>query len=134
MISIPHQCVKCGTFYDDGASEILKGCRCGGKLFFYVKKEKLEQAKAEVERLKLTKQQKEQIENDVFEIIGHRDDDDQPVILDLESIKILKPGQYELDLVNLFKKKQPLIYKLEDGKYMIDLAESFKKMREKDEV
>ena len=31
--------------------------------------------------------------------------------------------------IHLFKKKQPLIYKLEDGKYMIDLVESFKKMK-----
>lgn len=102
-------------------------------MFFYVKKEKLEDAKREVESLKLTKKQKEQIEDDIFDIIGHRDEADQPVILDLESIKILKPGQYELDLVNLFKKKRPLIYKLEDGKYMIDLAESFKKMKEGDD-
>ncbi|MFP4524577.1 MAG: Zn-ribbon domain-containing protein [Candidatus Woesearchaeota archaeon] len=126
---MPHQCVKCGTFYDDGASEILKGCSCGGRLFFYVKKEKLEDAKKEVEKLKLSKQDKERIEKDVFEIIGARSEEDQPVILDLESVKILKPGQYELDLVNLFQQKQPLIYKLEDGKYMVDLAESFKKMR-----
>lgn len=99
-------------------------------MFFYVKKEKLEDAKKAVEDLHLTKKQKEQIEDDVFDIIGVSKQDDQPVILDLESIKILKPGQYELDLVNLFKKKQPLIYKLEDGKYMIDIAESFKKMKD----
>ena len=108
----------------------MKGCSdCGGKLFFYVKQDKLEDAKKAVHDLNLTPKQKEQIESDVFDILGHRDGDDQPVILDLESIKILKPGQYELDLVNLFKKKQPLIYKLEDGKYMIDIAESFKKMK-----
>ncbi|MFW6378610.1 MAG: OapC/ArvC family zinc-ribbon domain-containing protein [Nanoarchaeota archaeon] len=41
---------------------------------------------------------------------------------------MLKPGQYELDLINLFQQKQPLIYKLEDGKYVIDILESFKKM------
>ena len=52
----------------------------------------------------------------------------KPIILDFESIKILSPGKYELDLVNLFNKKQPLIYKLEDGKYMIDLIETFKKI------
>jgi predicted nucleic acid-binding Zn-ribbon protein len=100
-------------------------------LFFYVKKERLEDARKAVLDLKLTKKQKEQIESDIFDIIGVSKEDEQPVILDLESIKILKPGQYELDLVNLFKKKHPLIYKLEDGKYMIDLAESFKKMRDK---
>ena len=98
-------------------------------MFFYVRKEKLEDAKKEVEKLNLSKQDKERIEKDVFEIIGARSEEDQPVILDLESVKILKPGQYELDLVNLFQQKQPLIYKLEDGKYMVDLAESFKKMR-----
>lgn len=121
--------MKCGTFYGDGASEILKGCSCGGKLFFYVKKEKMEDAKKEVADLNLSKDDKQQIEKDVFEIIGAPPEEDKPVILDLESVKVLKPGQYELDLVNLFKQKQPLIYKLQDGKYMVDLAESFKKMR-----
>ena len=35
---MPHQCVRCGTFYDDASKEILEGCSCGAKLFFYVKK------------------------------------------------------------------------------------------------
>lgn len=126
---IPHQCVKCGTIYDDGASEILQGCSsCTGKLFFYVRKEKLAQAKEMLDN-KLTAKEKEQIESDVFEIVGAQRDDDHAVILDFESIKILKPGKYELDLVNLFQSKQPLIYQLEDGKYVIDLAESFKKLK-----
>ena len=41
---MPHQCVRCNTFYEDGSKAILAGCSCGGKLFFYVKKEKLEKA------------------------------------------------------------------------------------------
>ena len=41
--------------------------------------------------------------------MGNEIDKEKPIILDLESIKIKKPGQYELDLVNLFEKKQPLI-------------------------
>ena len=53
---------------------------------------------------------------------------DKPVVLDIESIEILKPGKYKLDIVKLFKAKEPLIYKLEDGKYIVDLVESFKKM------
>ena len=75
---------------------------------------------------KLTKKEKEQIEKDVLDILGDEIDREKPIVLDLESIRILKPGKYELDLVSLFKKK-PLIYRLEDGKYMIDLIESFKK-------
>lgn len=127
---MPHQCVRCNTFYDDGATEIIKGCKCGGKLFFYIKKEKIEQAQKIAEEVKLTPQEKEQIEKDVFELVGSEVDRDEPVVLDLEAIRVLKPGKYELDLVHLFK-GEPLIFKLEEGRYMIDLVESFKKFTDK---
>ena len=124
---MPHQCVRCNTFYDDGATEIIKGCKCGGKLFFYVKKQKLEEAKKIADDIKLTPKEKVQIEKDVFDMVGSDIDRDEPVVLDLEAIRILKPGKYELDLVHLFK-GEPLIFKLEEGKYMIDVVESFKKL------
>ncbi len=127
---MPHQCVRCGTFYDDGASEILKGCKCSGKLFFFIKKEKFEKSKEIISNVQLSEKEKDQIENDVFDLVGVDKSKGEPVILDLESIKIKKPGQYELDLVHLFK-GDPLIFKLEEGKYMIDVVESFKKLRNK---
>ncbi|OGM01616.1 hypothetical protein A3K72_01550 [Candidatus Woesearchaeota archaeon RBG_13_36_6] len=120
---MPHQCVRCNTLYEDGSQEILHGCKCGGKLFFYIKEERLKELKEST--VKLTKQEKKQIENDAFDLVGVAHDTEKPVILDLESIRILKPGKYELDLVQLFK-KQPLIYRLEEGKYVIDLPETFK--------
>lgn len=136
---MPHQCVKCGTFYDDGSSAIIKGCtgdhdnrKCGGKLFFYVRKERMKELAKEQEAvMNLSQKEKSQIERDVYDLIGDEIDRDKPVVLDLESIRILKPGKYELDLVNLFEKRQPLIYRLEDGKYMVDIAETFKKLRGK---
>ncbi|NQV08937.1 hypothetical protein HQ529_03740 [Candidatus Woesearchaeota archaeon] len=123
---MPHQCVRCNTFYEDGSEEILKGCSCGGKLFFYIKNKDIKEAKEKI--VNLSKTQKKEIEKDVFDLIGTDLDREKPVVLDLESIRILKPGKYELDLVNLFKKR-PLIYKVEEGKYMIDLPESFKKAK-----
>jgi predicted nucleic acid-binding Zn-ribbon protein len=123
---MPHQCVRCDTLYDDGAQEILKGCPCGGKLFFYIKKEKLEQAREE-EKIHLSVEQKDQIEKDVYDMTGI-DDRDRPVVLDLESIRVLKPGKFELDLVRLFK-GEPLIFKLASGKYIIDVAETFRQTR-----
>jgi predicted nucleic acid-binding Zn-ribbon protein len=125
---MPHQCVRCGILYDDAANELLKGCKCGGRLFFYVKKEKLKEIQEKT--ISLTQQEKEQIEKDVFDLVGSEVDKDQPVILDLESIRVLKPGKYELDLVHLFK-KDPLVIKLEEGKYMIDLIETFKSILDK---
>jgi predicted nucleic acid-binding Zn-ribbon protein len=127
---MPHQCVRCNTFYEDGATEIIKGCKCGGKLFFYIKKEKLNEAQNIASQVQLTQKEKEQIEKDVFDLVGSELDQNEPVVLDLEAIKVLKPGKYELDLVHLFK-GEPLIFKLEEGKYMIDLVESFKKLTDK---
>jgi len=127
---MPHQCVKCSTFFDDGAQELLKGCSCGGKLFFFIKQSKLNDMKKMSEEINLSRKDREQIENDVFDLVGSEIDRDHPVILDIEAIKVLKPGKYELDLVHLFK-KEPLIFKLEDGKYMIDLVQSFDKFKKK---
>jgi len=125
---MPHQCVRCSTLFDDGAQDILRGCKCGGKLFFFVKKNVLEKAKQLVPPT-LSVEQKQQIEKDIYEMIGHDPEEETPVILDLESINILQEGKFELDLVNLFSKEKPLVYKLEEGKYVIDLASSFDKLR-----
>lgn len=53
-------------------------------------------------------------------------EDEEPVILDLESIKVIKPGKFEIDIVNLFRRDRPIIYKLEEGKYIIDLASTLR--------
>ncbi|MDP6641826.1 MAG: Zn-ribbon containing protein [Candidatus Nanoarchaeia archaeon] len=119
---MPHQCVKCGKIYPDGSNELLKGCTsCTSRFFFFIKEKDLEESKKITE--KLTNEEKQQIEQDVLEIIGI-EDDTKPVILDLESIRILQPGKYELDIVELFKGK-PLVYRVEEGKYIIDLASTF---------
>jgi len=123
---MPHQCVRCDTLYDDGAAEILKGCSCGARLFFYIKKEKLKKEQAVIT---LTSEAKQELESDVYDILG-TENPDAPVVLDLESINIIKPGKYEIDLVHLFK-KEPLIFKLADGKYIIDIPQTFERMRKK---
>ncbi|MBS3147633.1 hypothetical protein J4219_01990 [Candidatus Woesearchaeota archaeon] len=126
---MPHQCVRCSKLYDDGSKEILSGCTCGARLFFFIKKEKLEKAKNTV-LPELKPEQRQQIEEDVTELIGNNADD-APVILDFESVRVVKPGTYELDLVKLFQEDTPLIFKLEDGKYIIDIGESFDRLRKK---
>jgi len=119
---MPHQCVRCSKIYDDGSSQILKGCsECNGKFFFYVKKERLEEVQEATNQM--SQSDKERIEKDVLDIIGI--EDDKPVVLDLASINILKPGKFELDLSKMFR-KDPMVYRLEEGKYIIDLAETFK--------
>jgi uncharacterized protein len=124
---MPHQCVRCGIFFTDRAEEILKGCSCGAKTFFYIRKSKLK--KAEEATKELTVKQKEEIEKSIQEIAGVSSSTD-PVVLDFEAIRVLEPGKFEIDLVTLFNKENPVVYKLGEGKYMIDIAESFKREKE----
>lgn len=125
---MPHQCVRCGKLYPDGSNELLKGCSCGGRFFFYMRSKEIERAKELI--VDLTPEDKEKIEKDVFDIVGDTIDETQPVILDVESIRVLKPGQYEIDLVDIFK-GEPLVYKLEDGKYVVDLLGTFELLKKK---
>lgn len=122
-----HQCVRCNTIYEDGSSQILKGCtNCKGRFFFFVKKEHLEEVKKATSQL--TDEDKQQIEQDVMDLVGY--EEDKPIILDLASVNILKPGKFELDLVRLFK-REPMVYRLDEGKYIIDIAETFKNLKKK---
>lgn len=74
----------------------------------------------------LSPSERKQMEEDVREIVGEQDVD-KPVFLDFESISIIKPGKYLLDLTKLFAMNKPRVYKLEDGKYIVDLMTPFKR-------
>ncbi len=124
----PHQCVHCGNIFPDAAEEILKGCSCGSHFFYYLKEMPSEEVSETI--IELEKSDKTQIEKDIREITGIKDEPEKPVVLDLESVKVIRPGKFEIDIVNLFNKKRPLIYKLEEGKYIIDLAASLKVSQE----
>ena len=82
----------------------------------------------EVAALQLSSSDRDEIEKSIYELLSSKLDVDYPVVLDLETVRVLKPGKYEIDLVQLFK-GGPLIYKLEEGKYVIDLIESFKALK-----
>lgn len=150
---MPNQCIHCSEIYPDGARQTLEGCtKCGSRFFFFMSNEKYNKilsARSSREQVKLeentpisqqgsqqndalsildelTSDDKKNIEQDVREIMGV-EDIEAPVILDLETVKVTSPGKYLLDIPNLFSKKRPLVYKLEDGKYVIDLASSIKK-------
>jgi len=122
---MPHQCVHCGKIYEQVSKELIEGCSCGSHFFFFIKDEQFDRLKQETAiPIELKSEEKIKIEKDVREMIGI--EDEEPVILDLESVRVIKPGKFEIDVVNLFRKDRPLIYKLEEGKYIIDLASTLK--------
>ena len=122
---MPHQCVHCSKIYPNASKELIEGCECGSHFFFFIRDDHVEKLKANQIQIEFKEEDKKEIEKDVREIIG-AEDEEIPVILDLESIRVVGPGKFEIDIVNLFNKKRPLIYKLEEGKYIIDLASTFK--------
>ena len=130
---MPHRCIHCGQLYPDASKELLEGCSnkgCGSRFFYYLKVLPSEKKPGSQDSVldippELSIMDKKRVEKDVREMIGV-EDEEVPIILDIESINILEPGKFEIDVVNLFDKKRPLIYKLEEGKYIIDLASTLR--------
>jgi predicted nucleic acid-binding Zn-ribbon protein len=120
---MPHQCVHCGKIYPAGSKELLEGCsNCNSHFFFYIKDEQLQKIKEGKENpIEMPAEEKKQVEKEIREMAGITDEE-TPVILDIESVRVASPGKFEIDLVNLFNKNRPLVYKLGEGKYIIDLS------------
>jgi predicted nucleic acid-binding Zn-ribbon protein len=117
---MPHQCVHCKRIIPAGSEELLKGCGgCGNHFFFYVRDEQL--LKIKETPIEIPAEDKVKVEKDIRELAGIQDEE-APVILDIESVRVTGSGKFEIDLANVFNKKRPIVYKLEEGKYIIDLS------------
>lgn len=116
---MPHRCARCGKMFPDASKQLLEGCdSCGGRFFYFIRKEALEKMSFP----KLQEDQVDEIEEDIREIIGQKKIKDSPIVLDVETVQIKEPGKYLIDLTKIFSKKRPIVYKIEDGKYYIDLS------------
>ena len=121
---MPHQCVKCSRIIPAGSKELLEGCKdCKGRFFFYIRDDQIKRIKEEL--IEIPEEEKKQVEKDIRDMAGITDEQ-APVILDIESIRSIGEGKFELDLSKLFRKDRPLVYKLEEGKYIIDLASTLR--------
>jgi len=119
----------CGKIHPDDAKYLLDGCdKCGNKFFFYVKEEHLQQMEKDTKDL--TKKEVEEIEQDVREIIPEEAKQDETVVLDLEAIRIIKPGKYMIDVTTLFNQR-PVIIRVGSGRYEIDLTTIMKRWKGK---
>ncbi|HUW43567.1 MAG TPA: Zn-ribbon containing protein [Bacillota bacterium] len=121
---MPHQCVRCSRIISPGSRELLEGCaNCKSHFFFYIRDDQMKEMKEKI--IEIPEDQKRQVERDIRDMVGITNEQ-APVILDIESIRITGEGKFELDIAKLFRKDRPLIYKLEEGKYIIDLASTLK--------
>ena len=127
---MPNKCTRCGKLHSDDAGYLLQGCdSCGSKFFFYVRKDRLEQMEKQIEHM--TPEEITEIEKDVREIVADElQSEDETVILDLEAVRVLKPGKYMIDVTNLFTQK-PVVIRVGPGKYELDLSTLMSKLRKR---
>ena len=149
---MPHKCTRCESIFEDGAPVILSGCpNCGWNKFLYVKEEELEGAeKGAVEadqesghHAVIDESSGHQPESkpagkiirEIDEIIGPEEKDSSTSDDEgerVESVRILGPGSYELNLDSLFDRKEIVMAIKEDGTYALHLSSMFKRDKDKD--
>jgi predicted nucleic acid-binding Zn-ribbon protein len=109
-----HKCLRCGTKFERITSEMLQGCpNCGGKLFLYVREGAYQNAAELVDRIQVEEQR------EPFEVDR------------IESLRILSPGVYELNLDALMERKELILKLQKDGTYIVPLSALFRKKRKK---
>ncbi|MDD1687718.1 Zn-ribbon domain-containing protein [Methanoregula sp.] len=115
---MPHKCTKCGREYKDGSTEILKGCEsCGGKKFLYVKEAEINK---DVLEEKTIDEIAEESQQEVLELGGPAKK--QVEMYDrVETIRIVAPGSYELNLEKMAQTDERIVSVGKEGSYIIDL-------------
>jgi uncharacterized protein len=106
-----HKCTVCEKIFEDGAEEILNGCSCGNKLFYF-----LSDKRQKTTNNKITDS----------EYYYENEDEAESINLDLEAVNILEHGKYEIDIDNLMSSKD-IVYRYGEGKYSIDIEKEIKK-------
>jgi predicted nucleic acid-binding Zn-ribbon protein len=115
---MPHKCVKCGREYPNASSEMINGCEsCGGKKFLYIRDEDRNRDVIEERSIESIAQENHE------EVIEIKKDTSSPddVFNRVESIRIVEPGTYELNIEKLAKSDERVVGLGKDGSYAVDL-------------
>lgn len=139
---MPHKCTRCEGIFKDGAAIILNGCpKCGWNKFLYVKDE-MNQPGVSAEKTggTLIPPAASQFIKEVDELIGNKPAQPEPkeskvetkseeVGDRVESVRILSPGSYELNLDSIMKREEIVMALKEDGTYIVHFPSVFQKKK-----
>jgi len=125
---MPHKCTKCGREFEDGSTIILKGCpSCAGKKFLYVKES---QQHDDVLKEKSPEELAEESRDEVLEVKPEPAKSVQ-MYDRIESVRILAPGSYELNIEKLAESDERVFRLDTEGKYVLDIISMMKKQKKK---
>jgi predicted nucleic acid-binding Zn-ribbon protein len=125
---MPHKCVKCGREYPNASSEMINGCEsCGGKKFLYIRDEDRNRDVIEDRSIQSIAQENHE------EVIEIKKDDSSPddVFNRVESIRIVEPGTYELNIEKLAKSDDRVVGLGKGGSYAVDLLSMMRPRKHK---
>ncbi len=141
---MPHRCTRCGTIFEDGDSVILSGCpNCGWNKFLYVKKEP---EGLESQGRPALEEQKLDLEASLDDVVRNIDEalasgeeyreqqsenENKAEEERVESVRILGPGSYELNLDSLLERKELVMAIREEGSYALHLPSVFNQQKER---
>lgn len=138
---MPHKCTRCEGIFRDGAAIILNGCpKCGWNKFLYVKDEMTQPAGSAGKTVDTSIPPASQFIKEVDEILGNRPAQPEPkeskvekkideVGDRVESVRILSPGSYELNLDSIMKRDEIVMALKEDGTYIVHFPSVFQKKK-----
>jgi uncharacterized protein len=116
---MPHKCTKCGREYKDGSTEILKGCAsCGGKKFLYVKDTEINK---DVLEEKSIEDIARETHEEILQVVEPRTKQEVEMFDRVETIRIVSPGTYELNLEKMAQGDERIVSVGKEGSYIIDL-------------
>jgi len=130
-----HKCLRCGKDFEKMTEGMFGGCpECGSKLFLYVREGEEEHATELVRRLekKTETAGKLPLEGAALEGVEPLEEVGGEGELSsegdkIESLKIVSPGVYELNLDTLLGRRGIIMRLKEDGSYAIHLPSLFEK-------
>jgi predicted nucleic acid-binding Zn-ribbon protein len=119
---VAHKCIRCGKEYKNSSADLLNGCTsCGGRKFYFLREDAALPAQHEKKpEAEPSRAAPEKPVPPVPETIAEPEEKGEKV----ESIRILGPGSYELNIAKVGK----------DGSYVVDLlsmAKPAKKSKKK---
>ena len=118
-MGMPHKCTKCGREYKDGSTEILKGCAsCGGKKFLYVKDTEINK---DVLEEKSIEDIARETHEEILQVVEPRTKQEVEMFDRVETIRIVSPGTYELNLEKMAQGDERIVSVGKEGSYIIDL-------------
>lgn len=132
---MPHRCVRCGKEYRTNECEILRGCReCGGKKFVFIPH--VERAADEGDRVATAIPVP--VKTAPGEAAGGEDEKDAHPEVPLlgadrlESIRIVAPGTYELNIEKLAMTDERVVgIGKGEGSYLVDLLSMVRSRKKK---